>query len=112
MQKLGTLLQKGDVIIDGGNSYFKDDARRAKELVPKGIAYVDAGTSGGVWGLERGYCLMVGGTPEAFKTCEPIFATLAPGQGTIEPTAGRDPKKSTAEKGYLHCGPAGARATS
>jgi 6-phosphogluconate dehydrogenase len=107
VQKLGTLLSKGDVIIDGGNSYFKDDARRAKELAPKGITYVDAGTSGGVWGLERGYCLMVGGTPEAFKICEPLFATLAPGQGNIEPTPGRD-GKGTAHKGYLHCGPAGA----
>jgi 6-phosphogluconate dehydrogenase len=107
VQKLGTLLSKGDVVIDGGNSYFKDDARRAKELAPKGITYVDAGTSGGVWGLERGYCLMVGGTPEAFKICEPVFQTLAPGQGTIEPTQGRK-GGGTAEKGYLHCGPAGA----
>jgi 6-phosphogluconate dehydrogenase len=107
VQKLGTLLSKGDVVIDGGNSYFKDDARRAKELAPKGITYVDAGTSGGVWGLERGYCLMVGGTTEAFKICEPIFQTLAPGRGNVEPTPGRKPG-GMAENGYLHCGPAGA----
>jgi 6-phosphogluconate dehydrogenase len=107
VQKLGTLLSKGDVIIDGGNSYFKDDARRAKELEPKGITYVDAGTSGGVWGLERGYCLMVGGTTDAFKICEPIFKTLAPGKGDIEATPGRK-GGGMAEQGYLHCGPAGA----
>jgi 6-phosphogluconate dehydrogenase len=108
VQKLSGLLSSGDMIIDGGNSYFKDDARRAKQLEPKGIRYVDAGTSGGVWGLERGYCLMVGGHPEAVKFLEPIFSTLAPGIGTIERTPGREAIKSTAEKGYLHCGPPGA----
>ena len=108
VQQLSALLGKGDIIIDGGNSYFKDDARRAKQLEPKGIRYVDAGTSGGVWGLERGYCLMIGGQTEAVKHLEPIFSTLAPGIGTIERTAGRPANQGTAEKGDLHCGPPGA----
>jgi 6-phosphogluconate dehydrogenase len=108
VQALSNLLSKGDIIIDGGNSYFKDDARRAKQLEPKGIRYVDAGTSGGVWGLERGYCLMIGGQTEAVKHLEPIFATLAPGMGNIERTPGRPANQGTAEKGYLHCGPPGA----
>lgn len=107
VQQLAQLFEPGDIIIDGGNSYFKDDARRAKELAAKGIHYVDAGTSGGLWGLDRGYCLMVGGDPAVFKTLEPIFKTLAPGEGTVEPSKGRKPG-STAEQGYLHCGPAGA----
>ncbi len=108
VNQLSGLLSKGDIIIDGGNSYFKDDARRAKALEPKGIRYVDAGTSGGVWGLERGYCLMVGGNAEAVKHLEPALQTLAPGPGSIERTPGRKPNQGTAEKGYLHCGPAGA----
>ncbi len=108
VQQLSGLLSKGDIIIDGGNSYFKDDARRAKQLEPKGIRYVDAGTSGGVWGFERGYCLMIGGQTEAVKYLEPIFATLAPGIGSIERTPGRKADQGTAEKGYLHCGPPGA----
>jgi 6-phosphogluconate dehydrogenase len=108
VQQLSTLLGKGDIIIDGGNSYFKDDARRAKQLEPKGIRYVDAGTSGGVWGLERGYCLMIGGETQAVKHLEPIFATLAPGMGDVERTPGRPANQGTAEKGYLHCGPPGA----
>ena len=108
VQQLSGLLSKGDIIIDGGNSYFKDDARRAKQLEPKGIRYVDAGTSGGVWGLERGYCLMIGGETEAVKHLEPIFSTLAPGIGNVERTPGRKENQGTAEKGYLHCGPPGA----
>ncbi len=106
--KLGGLLSKGDAIIDGGNSYFKDDVRRAKALLPKGIDYLDCGTSGGVWGLERGYCLMVGGEKKAVERLDSIFKTLAPGMGTTASSAGREKRKSTAEQGYLHCGPAGA----
>ncbi len=105
--ELGALLAPGDIIIDGGNSFFKDDVRRAKALAAQGIRYVDAGTSGGVLGLERGYCLMVGGEADAFRHLEPVFATLAPGRGTIERTAGRS-DDGTAEQGYLHCGPSGA----
>src|SRR5262245_18022088 len=101
-------LEKGDVIVDGGNSHFKDDARRARELAAKGIHYVDAGTSGGVWGLERGYCLMIGGEREVVERLGPIWQTLSPGRGTIPPAPGREGRKSTAEEGYLHCGPAGA----
>ncbi len=106
--KLGALLSKGDAIIDGGNSYFKDDVRRARALLPKGIDYLDCGTSGGVWGLERGYCLMVGGEKKAVERLDSIFKTLAPGIGTTPSSAGREKRKSTAEQGYLHCGPAGA----
>jgi 6-phosphogluconate dehydrogenase len=98
----------GDVVIDGGNSYFKDDVRRAKELAARGVRYVDAGTSGGVWGLERGYCLMVGGEPQAIEVVTPILRTLAPGRGSIERTRGRERRASSAEEGWLHCGPVGA----
>jgi 6-phosphogluconate dehydrogenase len=101
-------LESGDVLIDGGNSYYVDDLRRAGELAPKGIHYVDVGTSGGVWGLERGYCLMIGGESPVVGRLGPIFATLAPGPGTIERTPGRGVATGTAEQGYLHCGPAGA----
>ena len=107
VQSLAKLLEAGDTIIDGGNSFFKDDVRRSKEVGKKGIQYVDAGTSGGVWGVERGYCLMVGGTKEAVGQVEPVLRTLAPGKGDIPATPGRD-GKSTAEQGYLHCGPSGA----
>jgi 6-phosphogluconate dehydrogenase len=101
-------LEHGDIIIDGGNSYYIDDIRRAKELVPKGIRYVDVGTSGGVWGLERGYCMMIGGDAEAVGHLDPIFATLGPGRGNIPRTPGRDKAEGTSEQGYLHCGPSGA----
>ncbi len=97
-----------DIIIDGGNSHFKDDIRRAKALKPQGLHYVDIGTSGGVWGVERGYCLMIGGEKEAVQRLDPIFCTLAPGTGTIPKTPGREHMNATAEEGYLHCGPAGA----
>ena len=102
------LLDPGDILIDGGNSYYVDDIRRAKELVRKGIHYVDVGTSGGVWGLERGYCMMIGGESAIVKYLNPIFATLAPGRGRIPRTPGRRKSKGTAESGYLHCGPNGA----
>ena len=102
------LLEKGDILIDGGNSYYIDDIRRAKELAPKGIHYVDVGTSGGVWGLERGYCMMIGGEPEVVKRLDPIFARLAPGAGDIARTPGREKANGTSERGYLHCGPNGA----
>ncbi|HXU45942.1 MAG TPA: decarboxylating 6-phosphogluconate dehydrogenase [Thermoanaerobaculia bacterium] len=105
---LGEKLTPGDAVIDGGNSFFKDDVRRAGLLADKGVHYLDAGTSGGVWGLERGYCLMIGGDRASYERLEPIFATLAPGQGEIAPSPGREGRKSTAEKGYLYCGPAGA----
>jgi 6-phosphogluconate dehydrogenase len=101
-------LEHGDVLIDGGNSYYIDDIRRAKELASKGIHYVEVGTSGGVWGLERGYCMMIGGESEVVKHLDPIFATLAPGRGDIPRTPGRDRVGGTAEQGYLHCGPSGA----
>ena len=101
-------LEPGDILIDGGNSYYVDDIRRAKELVPKGIHYVDVGTSGGVWGLERGYCMMIGGESEVVKHLDPIFATLAPGVGDVPRTPGREKVTGTAEQGYLHCGPNGA----
>jgi len=101
-------LEPGDILIDGGNSYYVDDIRRAKALAPKGIHYIDVGTSGGVWGLERGYCLMIGGDEAVVKHLDPIFARLAPGIGDIPRTPGRDPSKGTAEHGYLHCGPNGA----
>jgi 6-phosphogluconate dehydrogenase len=100
-------LERGDILIDGGNSYYIDDIRRARELAPKGIHYVDVGTSGGVWGLERGYCMMIGGEAEVVRRLDPIFATLAPGRGDIPRTAGRETAGGTAEEGYLHCGPVG-----
>jgi len=105
---LAPLLAKGDVVIDGGNSYYRDDIARAGKLAAQGLHYVDCGTSGGVWGLDRGYCLMIGGEPETVKRLDPIFATLAPGAGSIPPTAGRERGSGTAERGYLHCGPHGA----
>ncbi|HKW98237.1 MAG TPA: decarboxylating 6-phosphogluconate dehydrogenase [Bryobacteraceae bacterium] len=105
---LAKRLSKGDIVIDGGNSYYIDDIRRAKELEPRGIHYVDAGTSGGVWGLERGYCQMIGGEREVVAHLDPIFKTLAPGRGTLGRTPGREKIPGTAEDGYLHCGPAGA----
>jgi len=101
-------LEPGDTIIDGGNSYYIDDIRRAKELSAKQIHYVDVGTSGGVWGLERGYCMMIGGPDPAVKRLDPIFKTLAPGRGEIARTSGREKLAGTAELGYLHCGPSGA----
>jgi 6-phosphogluconate dehydrogenase len=100
-------LSKDDILIDGGNSYYIDDIRRAKELAPKGIHYVDVGTSGGVWGLERGYCQMIGGEPAVVKHLDPIFKSLAPGRGDIPRTPGRERAAGTAEEGYLHCGPSG-----
>jgi 6-phosphogluconate dehydrogenase len=102
------LLENGDVVIDGGNSYYVDDIRRAGELAARGIHYVDVGTSGGVWGLERGYCMMIGGETETVHRLDPLFAALAPGLGSIERTAGRERAGGTAEQGYLHCGPTGA----
>jgi 6-phosphogluconate dehydrogenase len=101
-------LERGDILIDGGNSYYIDDIRRSKELAPKGIHYVEAGTSGGVWGLDRGYCMMIGGEVDVVKRLDPIFATLAPGRGDIPRTPGREKVGGTAELGYLHCGPSGA----
>src|SRR6185503_11674410 len=101
-------LESGDTLIDGGNSYYVDDIRRGKELAAKGIHYVDVGTSGGVWGLERGYCMMIGGETAVVQRLDPIFAALAPGIGTIAGTPGREKLGGTAEQGYLHCGPNGA----
>ena len=101
-------LESGDTIIDGGNSYYVDDIRRAKELATSSIHYVDVGTSGGVWGLERGYCMMIGGETDVVQRMDPIFATLAPGIGDIPRTPGREKRGGTAEQGYLHCGPNGA----
>src|SRR5215469_6655506 len=101
-------LEAGDILIDGGNSYYVDDIRRAKELAPKKINYVDVGTSGGVWGLERGYCMMIGGPDQAVQRLDPILKTLAPGRGDVPRTAGREKVGGTAEEGYLHCGPSGA----
>src|SRR5271170_1790898 len=98
-------LEAGDILIDGGNSYYIDDIRRSKELAAKGIQYVDVGTSGGVWGLERGYCMMIGGPDAAVQHLDPIFKTIAPGVGDIAKTPGREKAGSTAEQGYLHCGP-------
>jgi len=108
LNDLAPLMAKGDVIIDGGNSYYIDDIRRAKGLSEKGIDYVDCGTSGGVFGLERGYCLMIGGPGDIVKRVDPIFKTLAPGRGSISRTPGREKIGGTAEEGYLHCGPSGA----
>ncbi|MBE7444622.1 MAG: decarboxylating 6-phosphogluconate dehydrogenase [Planctomycetia bacterium] len=107
LKEVVNCVQKGDIIIDGGNSYYIDDIRRAKELAPKGIHYVDCGTSGGVWGLERGYCLMIGGPKEAVRYLDPIFKALAPGLGSIPKTPGREKAGGTAEEGYLHCGQPG-----
>jgi 6-phosphogluconate dehydrogenase len=101
-------VEQGDILIDGGNSYYIDDIRRAKELSAKGIHYVDVGTSGGVWGLQRGYCMMIGGEPVVVRHLDPIFATLAPGRGDIPRTPGREKIGGTSERGYLHCGPNGA----
>jgi 6-phosphogluconate dehydrogenase len=106
--QLGTLCSAGDIIIDGGNAMFKDDVRRAKALQEQGIRYVDVGTSGGIWGLERGYCLMIGGSEEAVASLDPIFKTLAPGRHEIPRTPGRERVGGTAEEGYVHCGPPGA----
>jgi 6-phosphogluconate dehydrogenase len=106
--RLGELLRAGDIVIDGGNSMFKDDVRRARLLATRGIHYVDVGTSGGVWGRERGYCLMIGGPAEAVARLDPIFKALAPGRGDLPRTPGREQAGGTAEEGYLHCGPAGA----
>jgi len=108
VQALAQRFEKGDIIIDGGNSYFKDDIRRSRELQDKGIHYVDVGTSGGVWGLERGYCMMIGGPAEAFRVLDPVFKTLAPGRGDIPRTPGREKVIGTAEEGYIYCGPSGA----
>jgi 6-phosphogluconate dehydrogenase len=109
VNELATLLSSGDVIVDGGNSYFKDDVRRSKALASKGIQYVDVGTSGGIWGIDRGYCLMAGGSTQAIEILTPILRTLAPGRGDIPRTPGRDKKKNgTAEEGFLHCGPVGS----
>jgi 6-phosphogluconate dehydrogenase len=101
-------LEPGDILIDGGNSYYVDDIKRAKDLAPSNIHYVDVGTSGGVWGLERGYCMMIGGEKKVVQHLDPIFSTLAPGTGDIPRTPGRDNLDGTAEQGYLHCGPNGA----
>ena len=106
--RLAEMFEPGDILIDGGNSNFKDDVRRAAILKEKGIHYVDVGTSGGVWGLERGYCLMVGAETEVFRHLEPIFQTLSPGTGAVAPTVGRPLEGRTAHEGYLHCGPNGA----
>jgi 6-phosphogluconate dehydrogenase len=105
---LAERLQPGDAIIDGGNSYYKDDIRRARELSPRSLHYVDVGTSGGVWGVERGYCLMIGGSAEIFARLTPIFRTLAPGQGDVTPTESLDLNATTAHLGFVHCGPSGA----
>jgi 6-phosphogluconate dehydrogenase len=101
-------LDPGDIVIDGGNSYYIDDIRRAEELTPKDIHYVDVGTSGGVWGLERGYCMMIGGETKTVEHLDPLFASLAPGRGDIPRTPGREQASGTSEQGYLHCGPSGA----
>lgn len=108
LDELKPLLRAGDIVIDGGNSYYVDDIRRAEELATLGIHYMDVGTSGGVWGLERGYCMMFGGPAQAAEHLDPIFKTLAPGRGTITRTKGREKLGGTAEEGYLHCGPSGS----
>jgi len=108
VQELAHCMQPGDIIIDGGNSYFKDDIRRSKQCKEKAIHYVDVGTSGGVWGIDRGYCMMIGGPQEAVQRLDPIFKTLAPGRGEIPRTPGREKLGGTAEEGYIHCGPSGA----
>jgi 6-phosphogluconate dehydrogenase len=108
VMSLAELMEAGDTIIDGGNSYFKDDVARAARLRPRGIHYLDTGTSGGIWGAERGYCLMIGGPAEAVKRLDPIFKSLAPGRGNIPRTPGREKAGGTAEEGYIHCGPSGS----
>jgi 6-phosphogluconate dehydrogenase len=108
LNDLAPLMEKGDIIIDGGNSNYTDDIRRAKDLQQRGIHYVDCGTSGGVWGLERGYCLMIGGPGDIVKHLDPILKTLAPGRGALPRTPGREKIYGTAEEGYFHCGPSGA----
>jgi 6-phosphogluconate dehydrogenase len=108
VQNLAQRFQPGDILIDGGNSYFKDDIRRSKSLRERGIHYVDVGTSGGVWGLERGYCMMIGGPKEIVQKLDPIFQTLAPGRGDIPRTPGREKLGGTSEEGYIYCGPSGA----
>ena len=108
IEELGGLLEKGDTIIDGGNSFYKDDIRRAKGLEAKGIHYVDVGTSGGVWGLDRGYCMMIGGPAQTVEHLDPIFAALAPGMGTVERTSERKGRDARPEQGYMYCGPAGS----
>ncbi|HEY3203506.1 MAG TPA: decarboxylating 6-phosphogluconate dehydrogenase [Thermoanaerobaculia bacterium] len=108
LESLSSDLQSDDAVIDGGNSYYIDDIRRASQLETRGIRYVDVGTSGGVWGLERGYCMMIGGEPDVVERLDPIFRTLAPGRGDVPRTPGREKSPGTAEEGYLHCGPPGA----
>jgi 6-phosphogluconate dehydrogenase len=108
LEQLKPLLAAGDMVIDGGNSYYRDDIRRSKELKPAGILYLDCGTSGGVWGLERGYCLMIGGPDDAVARLDPLFKALAPGVASASRTPGREGEPSKPEQGYLHCGPAGA----
>ena len=108
VQALLSSMQAGDTIIDGGNSYFKDDVRRSKMCAARGVQYVDVGTSGGIWGIDRGYCMMMGGPKEAVQRLDPIFKTLAPGRGDIPRTPGREKMAGTAEDGYIHCGPAGS----
>ncbi|WIM12634.1 phosphogluconate dehydrogenase (NAD(+)-dependent, decarboxylating) [Enhydrobacter sp.] len=108
VNELGSLLERGDTIIDGGNAFFHDDVRRARAMKQKGIHYVDCGTSGGVWGLQRGYCLMIGGEKEVVDRLDPIFATLAPGEGNIDKTPHREKRDPRVERGYLYCGPSGS----
>ncbi|HUA24906.1 MAG TPA: decarboxylating 6-phosphogluconate dehydrogenase [Steroidobacteraceae bacterium] len=108
VRDLACRLQEGDLLIDGGNSHYIDDIRRAEELAKRGLHYLDVGTSGGVWGLERGYCLMIGGPAAAVERLDPVFKSLAPGRGSITRTPGRERVKGTAEEGYVHCGPTGA----
>src|SRR5665213_1709227 len=108
VERLAAILESGDIIIDGGNSFYKDDIRRAKKLAEKRIRYVDCGTSGGIWGIDRGYCMMIGGPKDAVDHLDPIFAALAPGLGDIPRTPGRDKAPSNAERGYIHAGPSGA----
>jgi len=108
LEHLVPCLGAGDVVVDGGNSYYRDDIERAKQLAERRLHYVDCGTSGGVWGVERGYCLMIGGEPDIVQRLDPLFATLAPGAGAIDPTPGRANEAGTAEQGYLHCGLNGA----
>jgi 6-phosphogluconate dehydrogenase len=108
VRRLTDIAAPGDIVIDGGNTFYKDDIRRAKVLSAKGLHYVDVGTSGGVWGLERGYCMMIGGEAETVRHLDPIFDCLAPGRGNIEPTRGREVADDRAERGYIHAGPAGA----
>ena len=108
LENLVPKLERGDIIVDGGNSYYRDDIDRAERLATHGLHYVDCGTSGGIFGLERGYCLMIGGEPDVVRHLDPIFATLAPGAGDAPPTPGREGRRGTASNGYLHCGPSGA----